>query len=125
MLRIGLLWSVYACAIYGLRRTSALVFSLWPSDSGLAASVLVYFIFAPSLVAPDAGSSERDPELEEARRPCCTEEEPESYVWQQNADKTWNKEKPVDENNHGMDATRYMVAHLDLVDNGVQKIRGF
>jgi hypothetical protein len=75
-----------------------------------------------SLVAPDEGSSERDPALEEARKPCCTEEEPESYVWQQNADKTWNKERPVDENNHGMDATRYMVAHLDLVDNEIQRL---
>jgi phage terminase large subunit len=74
-----------------------------------------------SLVAAEEGGSVRDPELEEAKRPCCTEEEPESYVWQQNADRTWDKERPVDENNHGLDCCRYMVAHLDLVNNEVQR----
>ncbi len=52
----------------------------------------------------------RDPELEEAKLPTCTEEEVEGYVW---ADKR-TKEEPVKENDHGMDSTRYMVAHKDL-----------
>jgi hypothetical protein len=52
----------------------------------------------------------RDPELVEAKLPTCTEEEIESYVWQ---DKK-AKDAPVKENDHGMDTTRYMVAHRDL-----------
>jgi hypothetical protein len=76
-----------------------------------------------SLVSPAPGAAARDPELEEANLPCCTEEEFESYVWQRNVDNTWNKDKPVDENNHGLDAARYMVAHLDLVDTQVQNVK--
>jgi PBSX family phage terminase large subunit len=67
-----------------------------------------------SLVAPAEGAQIRDPVLDEAKKPCCSEEEPEGYVWQRNSDGTWSKERPVDEDNHGMDAARYMVAHLDL-----------
>jgi phage terminase large subunit len=42
--------------------------------------------------------------------PTCTADEITSYVW---PDKTGPKEAPVKENDHGMDAMRYMVAHLD------------
>jgi phage terminase large subunit len=50
----------------------------------------------------------RDNSLEESKKPCSTLEEITGYVW--------NKEKdtPVDKDNHGMDAMRYMVAQLDL-----------
>jgi PBSX family phage terminase large subunit len=58
---------------------------------------------------------ERDPALEEAKKPCCTEEEIPGYVW---AVKPGNasglKEEPVKENDHGADALRYMVAERDL-----------
>lgn len=53
----------------------------------------------------------RDNYLEESKKPCSTLEEITGYVW--------NKEKdiPIDANNHGMDAMRYMVSHLDLSSN--------
>ncbi len=51
---------------------------------------------------------ERDHELADAKKPACTEEEMESYVWDA------QKEKPVKENDHGNDTCRYMVAHRDL-----------
>lgn len=64
----------------------------------------------------------RDPELVEAKRPTCTEEEIESYVWN---DKRL-KDEPVKENDHGMDATRYMVAHRDLAGKrATGKLRTF
>jgi hypothetical protein len=47
--------------------------------------------------------------LDEAKRPVATEEEFDCYVWN---DKVI-KDMPKDENNHGLDATRYMVMHLD------------
>jgi phage terminase large subunit len=59
---------------------------------------------------------ERDEDLAEAKRPTCTAEEINGYVW---ATKPGNagglKEQPLKENDHGMDALRYMVAALDLV----------
>ncbi|MEU9792892.1 phage terminase large subunit [Streptomyces sparsogenes] len=56
---------------------------------------------------------ERDPELEDAKRPTCTEEEITGYVWAVKPGGVL-KEEPVKENDHGMDALRYMVAERDL-----------
>lgn len=53
---------------------------------------------------------ERDPLLENEKKPCSTLEEIAGYVW--NTD----KDAPVKSNDHGMDAMRYMVAHLDIRD---------
>lgn len=56
---------------------------------------------------------ERDAALADAAQPTCTEEEFASYVWPKDASGE-KAEVPVKEYDHGMDATRYMVAHLDL-----------
>lgn len=61
---------------------------------------------------------ERDPKLEEAKRPCCTAEEIPGYVWQTSPGKP-PKEAPVKENDHGADAMRYVVAARDLVGSSV------
>lgn len=55
---------------------------------------------------------ERDHDLADAKKPTCTEEEVESYIWDA------NKERPVKDDDHGMDTTRYMVAHKDLQPSG-------
>jgi phage terminase large subunit len=59
--------------------------------------------------------AEEDPELEAAKKPTCTQDEITGYVW---AVKPGNagglKEEPLKENDHGMDALRYMVAERDL-----------
>jgi terminase large subunit-like protein len=57
--------------------------------------------------------AERDPALHEARLPTSTVEELPGYVWAVTPNRP-PKEEPVKANDHGMDATRYMVAHLDL-----------
>ncbi len=56
---------------------------------------------------------ERDLELQEAMKPCCTAEEIVGYVWDAQPGKT-PKEAPVKQDDHGMDAGRYIVAEQDL-----------
>lgn len=56
---------------------------------------------------------ERDESLAEAGLPTCTEDEFPSYVWSTAPGRTKGDE-PAKEHDHGMDATRYLVAHLDL-----------
>lgn len=56
---------------------------------------------------------ERDPALEEAKKPCSTTEEIVGYIWDQAEGKP-PKEVPVKENDHGCDAKRYVVAERDL-----------
>ena len=54
---------------------------------------------------------EEDPELKRQRRPTCTAQEWERYVW---ASKSQGlKEQPVKEMDEGMDCTRYAVAYVD------------
>lgn len=74
---------------------------------------------------------ERDPELVEAKKPLCTEDEIEEYVFDEDKDGTF-KETPVKKNDHGCDCTRYMVAEIDLKptddereDEGTESYYGF
>lgn len=53
---------------------------------------------------------EIDKELEDQKKPLCLEDENEMYVWDDKA----TKERPVKEFDHAEDATRYMVAEIDL-----------
>jgi phage terminase large subunit len=69
----------------------------------------------PRLFVMRGALVERDEALVQARKPACTEDEVTGYVW---AVKPGNagglKEEPVKENDHGMDALRYVVAERDL-----------
>lgn len=64
------------------------------------------FIMAGALV-------EADPILLNAKKPVCTEQEVESYIWIPTKDGKPNKEEPLKENDHGMDPMRYIVAYVD------------
>ena len=56
---------------------------------------------------------ERDEELADKALPLCTEQEFPVYIWPKDA--TGKKaETPIKEYDHGLDATRYTVAHFDL-----------
>lgn len=57
---------------------------------------------------------ERDDTLADDKKPLCTEHEFDVYAWPKGADGKARKEMPVDDNNHGMDCLRYLVAQLDL-----------
>lgn len=56
---------------------------------------------------------ERDPQLADTEKPCCTAEEITGYVWDRKDGKA-PKEQPVKEDDHGMDALRYMAAERNL-----------
>ena len=56
---------------------------------------------------------ETDPELLEARKPVCTEQEMDVYVWPKASDGRAVKEVPVKEFDHGADAMRYLIKHVD------------
>lgn len=55
----------------------------------------------------------RDSELSDRKLACSTEEEIEGYVWNE------KKDVPTKEHDHGMDAMRYMVMHLEGASQGV------
>jgi len=63
------------------------------------------FILQGSLV-------DRDPVLADHKLPCSTLEEIEGYVWDTRGGRA-KGEEPLDKDNHGMDAMRYMAATLD------------
>lgn len=50
-----------------------------------------------------------DPQLFDAKRPTCTEDEFELYVWRDGV----KDSEPLKEHDHGMDALRYLVMHVD------------
>ncbi len=56
---------------------------------------------------------EADDTLEERKLPTCTEEEIEGYAWPKAADGKPIKEQPVKENDHGVDALRYLAMYVD------------
>jgi phage terminase large subunit len=54
----------------------------------------------------------RDPALSDSKKPCCTDEEWDGYVWDK--EKSRNQgEEPVKINDHGVDGVRYAVKHAD------------
>ncbi len=64
-----------------------------------------------------------DEELEDAKRPTCTLEEVDGYVWDERAGQ--NKGDAVlKENDHGMDVMRYTVAYVDKIAAGGTYLSG-
>lgn len=59
---------------------------------------------------------ERDADLTERKRPCCTEEEVEGYVWDTTEGRK-KGEEPLKQDDHGCDCLRYLVAHVDRLTN--------
>jgi len=55
---------------------------------------------------------ERDEELSENFKPCCTEEEIPAYVWDLSANRK-RGEQPLKKDDHGCDASRYFIAYVD------------
>lgn len=64
----------------------------------------------------------RDQELVDSKFPTCTWEEIAGFIWDTSGNKA-PKEVPVDRDNHGMDAKRYVVAEHDL--GGRPRLRSF
>jgi phage terminase large subunit len=68
----------------------------------------------PGLFLMRGALVERDPHLEDQKKPLCTEQEIVGYVWLQKPGQQQLKEEPLKENDHGMDCMRYLVAEKDL-----------
>jgi phage terminase large subunit len=59
---------------------------------------------------------ERDPLLDAEKKPCCTEEELDAYVWDKAQSQRYGEvllEQPLKRDDHGCDSMRYAVMHLD------------
>jgi phage terminase large subunit len=56
---------------------------------------------------------ERDASLADAKKPTCTEEEFDGYIWQPGADGRPQKEQPLKLHDHGMDTARYGAMYVD------------
>lgn len=67
----------------------------------------------PRLFVLEGALVERDEALHAAKKPCSTADEFEVYSWPKGADGKALKEEPVKAFDHGMDAMRYFVAHID------------
>ena len=61
-----------------------------------------------------------DQSLRDAGKPTCTLDEVVSYVWDETEGKV-SKDVPKKENDHGMDAKRYVVARVDRVTSGIKR----
>lgn len=73
----------------------------------------------PKLYLCENALVERDQELADRKKPTCTIEEIVGYIWDRGTVKAQldgkpPKEQPVKEDDHGMDAMRYMIAERDL-----------
>jgi phage terminase large subunit len=68
----------------------------------------------PRLFFLEGSLVERDEQLVASHRPVCTEDEFEVYAWPKDAAGASLKEVPVKQNDHGMDAMRYLVAHVGM-----------
>lgn len=67
----------------------------------------------PRLYVAKGCLAERDETLASAKQPTSIVEEFDLYVWPKGQDGKPVKEKPVDKDNHGLDALRYAVAYVD------------
>jgi PBSX family phage terminase large subunit len=67
----------------------------------------------PGLMLMRGSLVEKDTDLDDAKKPICTEEEYDSYLYPKGDDGKPIKEEPLKLNDHGMDTTRYGVAYVD------------
>lgn len=67
----------------------------------------------PRLFIMRGALANTDPVLESAKKPLCLQDEFPGYAWEQTRDGKPHKEQPVKDNDHGMDAMRYLVASLE------------
>lgn len=68
------------------------------------------FIFQDCLVEPDK-------RLIDAKKPYCTEQEIETYIWEPAGEGREAKETPRKVDDHGCDCTKYLCAHLEQADD--------
>lgn len=85
-----------------------------PGVQAVSARLKVAADGRPRLQVLDNALTERDEDLAQRKHPLSTLQEFDVYVWPKGIDGKAQKEKPVDAFNHGLDAARYAVAHVDI-----------
>lgn len=103
-------------------KTTAAPKDVSPGIQAVAARLKVAGDGKPRLFVFRDAVVRRDQALEEAKKPCCTEEEIDGYVWDRKAAHQGReeqvKEEPLKVNDHGCDAARYLVYWLDRGPSG-------
>ena len=79
----------------------------------------------PRLYVMEGALVEPDQVLLDVRKPICTEQEWESYIWKPATAAGLSREEPEKMDDHGMDATRYFVAFVDGVSPAVDRKKTF
>jgi hypothetical protein len=97
--------------------TTPAVKAVGPGLQGVAARLRPAGDGRPRLYLLRDSLDERDPYLADAKRPCCTEEEFDGYVWDTRQGRRKGDE-PVKADDHGLDALRYTVWSLDCEGGG-------
>jgi PBSX family phage terminase large subunit len=88
-------------------RTEPAIKSVSDGIQATANRMRLYGDAKPRLVLLRDSLVSRDTELVEAKKPTCTEDEIEGYVWNE------KKDEPVKLNDHGCDTMRYVVMYCD------------
>jgi PBSX family phage terminase large subunit len=97
------------------RRTTPAMKAVSPGIQAVEERLKVAGDGRPRLMLMADTVAERDERLADDHKPLSTEQEFELYIWPKDASGKANKEAPVKENDHGMDAMRYAVAHIDKI----------
>lgn len=93
--------------------TTAAIKDVSPGIQAVKARLKVQGDGKPRLYFVRGALVEVDKSLEEEHKPTCTEDEMPDYAWRKYDDGKPNKEEPIKVNDHGCDATRYIVAKID------------
>ena len=73
----------------------------------------------PRIMIQRDSLAERDRDLADRKLPTCLEDEPESYIWDTRQGMK-HGDQPVKDNDHALDALRYLCAYFDLVPSQVR-----
>jgi phage terminase large subunit len=103
---------------YGVR-TQAADKAVSPGIQRVVARLVKHGDGKPRLFLLRGALVQHDEALATARKPLCLADEFPSYVWPRGVDGKPDKEQPVKDNDHGMDALRYAVMYLDGKPLGV------
>jgi hypothetical protein len=87
--------------------------SLAPGIQAVQARLAVQSDGRPRLFLLSGACEVRDEALAAERKPTCTEQEFDAYLWSKSADGRPNKEEPIKLYDHGMDCCRYAVMWAD------------
>lgn len=103
-------------------RTSPAPKSITPGIQAVQARLRLAGDGRPRIFFLASALVETDSELVEANKPYNTIQEFDAYVWPEGKDGKAEKEEPVDTDNHGMDAMRYLVYRLDAPRRKVERL---